>query len=52
MPGILLAVRVFCSWHTGNSLPVPGNIRLIPVVAAGLVSEASLKARGRRRIRA
>src|SRR5487761_836587 len=30
-PGILLAVRVFFSRYTGNSLPVLGNARWTPV---------------------
>jgi hypothetical protein len=49
MPGILLAVRVFCSWHTGNSLPVPGKYQAStragqPLIAAGEADvEASVR---------
>jgi hypothetical protein len=35
-PGILLAVRVFFSRYRGNSVPVLGNARWIPVPAAEL----------------
>jgi len=48
-PGILLAVRVFFSQYTGNSVPVLRNARWIPVPAAELVSEARLNAPGRDR---
>jgi hypothetical protein len=36
-PGILLAVRVFFSRYTGNSLSALENARWIPVLSAELV---------------